>query len=886
MTKKLYLIDGYGFLFRAYHVMPPLSNPEGLPVGAVYGFTNMLIKLTREHKPDYMALVLDSGKDTFRNEIYKEYKANRPPAPEDLIPQFPLIRDAATAMGLRTLEMQGYEADDIIATYAKRAREQGVEVTIVSTDKDLMQLVSDGYVQMYDPVKARYIQEAEVHEKFGVYPGKVLDVLSLMGDSSDNVPGVPGIGPKTAAELINQYDTLDELLLRAEEIKQNKRRETIIANKEQALLSRSLISLHYDVPVTDKIEEFEYNGHQVQNLADFCRRQGFKSLLNKLENGGLKTSVGAKPETPTAIAGEKISFTREEITSSAQLSEWLKKISEKFAVFFVEDAGIALAAKSGSAFIKFSGASVVAGFDFDGTGQGLIREEVLKQLSPVFLEPSILKISHDIKANFDVSVAPFDDVQVMEYVLATGLTSGNFPDIAPDLPKVGDLKGSGKSKRTLRDIPAAELLEYACSHAEFLFIRHAELRQKLFTDKLLTVYEKIDKPLINVLSKMEGRGTKVDRAYLASLTSMFSEKIAEIEQQIYKLAGREFNIGSPAQIGEILFGEMSLDHGKRNKKSGKYSTSASVLEELALQGHEIAEKILDWRQLAKLMSTYTESLPKQIDLKTGRVHTEFNMTVTATGRLSSTEPNLQNIPIRSEEGRKIRNAFIAEPGNKLISADYSQIELRLLADVANIEPLKEAFRNGQDIHTITAHQIFGIPLEQVDGNYRRMAKTINFGIIYGLSAHGLSTRMRIPRSDAARFIEAYFAQYPGIREYMDNTVETCRRQGYVETIFGRKLYIRGINDKNHAIRSFSERAAINAPLQGSAADIIKKAMIELDRINAPMTLQVHDELLFEVPEADAEKAAAKIKSVMERAAMISVPLLVEAKIGDNWGEIH
>jgi len=887
--RKLYLVDGYGFVFRAYHVMPPFSDPQGVPVGAVYGFTNMLVKLLKDHKPDYMAVVFDAGAKTFRNELYTEYKANRPEPPDDLRPQFALVRDAAKAVGLRSFELAGYEADDIIATFAAKACEQGIEVTIISSDKDLMQLVKDGEcpVKMFDPVKNKSIAEKEVFEKFGVAPNRVLDVSALIGDSSDNVPGVPGIGPKTAAELINEYGDLDSLLERAAEIKQNKRREVVIANVAQAKLSRELIKLHYDVPIEFNFEDLKTEKSNEAGLLEFAKKHGFKSIISKLSLlPHPAPDAGSNEETPRQARGVVVAE-RRILNSIPELITWLQNPMRegRLAVDYIADTAIALSCGTDSAFIKYGTHKAGDGFDFDNKG-GITHDDVNSALAEIFADPAMLKIFHDYKWNYSDKIAPIDDLQVMEYVIGTGLTNGSLEDIAPEIPQYVSLCGSGRNKRDLQDVPVEELSKCAFEVVEFIERKTRESRQELFKQKLLTVYEKIEKPLIGVIARIENRGAKIDKAKLAEMSGRFAAKMEVLQKEIYLIAQEEFNLGSPQQISEILFGKMGMPGGKKSKKTGNYSTGAAVLDELAEQGHEIAQKILAWRGLSKLKSTYTDSLPKQINTKTGRVHTTFAMTATSTGRLSSIEPNLQNIPIRTEEGREIRQAFIAEPGYKLISADYSQIELRLLAHVADIKGMKEAFKTGQDVHAITASQVLGIPLEQITADHRRVAKTINFGIIYGVSAHGLSWRLKIPREVAAQYIKQYFAQYSGIRKYMDETIAFCREHGYVETIFGRKCWIRGINDKNHAVRQFSERAAINAPLQGAAADIIKKAMIDLDRKQLPMILQVHDELLFEVKAAEAAEKMRQIKGIMENVAMLDVPLLVEAAVGDNWGQAH
>ena len=883
--KKLYLIDGYGFIFRAYHIMPPFSNTAGEPVGAVYGFTRMLIKLLEDHKPDYLAVAFDAGKETFRTALYGAYKANRPEPPDDLRSQFKLVRDAVAALGIKAFELAGFEADDIIATFARKCLEQDIELVIISSDKDLMQLVQDEKVVMFDPMKAKWIKEKEVFEKFGVAPAKVLDVSALIGDSSDNVPGVPGIGPKTASELINEYGDLDSLLTRAGEIKQNKRREVMLANIEQAKLSRELIRLHYDVPLVFNFDELAAAKSNEAGLLEFARLHGFKSIISKvssaqfgaaLQNYGSQDAV--KVEKPIVETERKI------ISKIEDLRNWLKPVRDigKLAVFPVRDCGIALSTGVASCYIKFDASVATDLFAVSSTS----RRAIYEVLKPLLENSEVLKIMHGFKENYSADVVAVDDLQIMRYVLGTGLTDGSIYSLAPELPKVEDIVGKGRNKRVLSECSAEDVARYGFPVVEFLFNDSSAARQELFDHKLMTIYEKIEKPLIGIIARIEKRGAKIDGGFLEKMSARFAEKMLVLEAGIYKSAGHEFNIGSPQQLSEVLFGEMGLPGGKKSKKTGNYSTGVQVLDELAEQGFEIAQRILEWRQINKLKSTYTDALPKQIEVHSGRVHTIFGMTTTSTGRISSTEPNLQNIPIRTEEGKVIRNAFIAEKGNKIISADYSQIELRLLAHMADIKPLKEAFKNGLDVHAITAHQMFGVPVDQVSGDQRRMAKTINFGIIYGVSAHGLSWRLKIPREQAAAYIKVYFEQYPGIKEYMRRTIDFCKANGFVETLFGRKLHIRGINDRNHAVRQFSERAAINAPLQGTAADIIKKAMVELDRQGLPMILQVHDELLFEVPEAEAESAAKKVKAVMENVVMLPVPLLVESGFGDNWGEVH
>ncbi len=888
MPKKIYLIDGYSFLFRAYHSLPPLTNPAGTPVGAVYGFTNMLIKLMNEHRPDYMAVVYDAGKKTFRNDIYEDYKANRPPAPDDLIPQFALVRDASSALGLQNLEMVGFEADDIIATIAGKARASGVEVTIVSSDKDLMQLVDDGAVRMYDAGKSRMIGEAEVKEKFAVAPNRVLDVLSLMGDSSDNVPGVPSIGPKTAAELVNMFGDLDTVLERAGEVKQNKRREVLLEYKEQALLSRDLIRLEMEVPLPFEFDDFAVDKQRELGLLEFCREHGFRSLADKVLRNLAQDGVEAPPEKVVEAPADKPVVERAplqlkiavDITDVAAFASGARAAA-KLAIYVVGDEALCLAYADGRAlFVRYAEAAKSDDlFAAPSVAGGMSQDSVMAALSEVFADRCVLKLAANLKDS-GLDVEPFDDVELMHYVAETGLSKGI------GLAEVESLFGSGRNKLKLEEVETEALAKLAGENALLIAQRHAEIRQELFEKKLLRVYERIEKPMVYILRKMENYGAKLDVAKLTELSAHFEVEVAALQSRIFELAGREFNIGSPAQIGQVLFEELGLEAGKKSKKSGNYSTSAAVLEDLAAQGHEIVEKILYWRQLSKLKSTYTDALQKQIEPHSGRVHTHFMMTATSTGRLSSQDPNLQNIPIRTAEGRKIRDAFIAEAGNKLISADYSQIELRLLAHVAGIEPLIEAFKNGEDVHSTTARQVFGLAADAVDDEARRRAKTINFGIIYGLSAHGLATRLKISHVEAKAYIEQYFRQYPGIRAYMDETVEFCQAHGYVETPFGRRCYIKGINDKNGAVRQFSQRAAINAPLQGGSADIIKMAMADLEKHGLQMSLQVHDELLFEAKEAEADAVAAKVVKVMQNVAMLKVPLIVDAQVGNNWGEVH
>ena len=930
--KRLILIDGSGFIFRAYYaIRQDLTRSDGTPVKAVLGFTNMLLKLTAANKGEAMAVIFDAGRHTFRNRIYPEYKAHRPPAPDDLVPQFPLVREAALAMNLPAIELADYEADDIIATYARLAREKNIEVVIVSSDKDLMQLIGDG-VSMYDAMKDKTIADAEVMEKFGVAPQKVRDVLSLIGDASDNVPGVPGIGPKTAAELITQFGSLEEVLARAGDIKQAKRREVIEQNAAQARMSYELVGLCDTVPLPMQLEELTLHEPDDQKLLIFLRQMEFKSLIAKYEQ---KLGASAMPQqtslpaTPTLQTQSVYELVQDE----AALARWLTLAKSAGRVAFdtettslnamqAELVGFSLCIEPGNACYVPLGHVALGSAPKDQKAdtfatdlfappspapalQSLVPGQIpiahaLNLLTPLLADESVLKIGHNIKYDmlvlrkYGVHVTPADDTMLLSYVLDAGRGNHNMDDLAAKhlgykTISYGEVTGTGKARISFAEVALDKALAYAAEDADVTLKLWQVLKPQVVAAHRLTVYETIERPLIEVLTHMEARGIKVDKAALAALSLDFGNRIVALEREIHALAGQPFNIGSPKQLGEILFDKLQLPGGKKGK-TGSYGTGADVLDELAEAGHPLPMRVLDWRQLSKLKSTYTDALAEEINPVTGRVHTSYAMAVASTGRLSSSDPNLQNIPIRSEEGRKIRHAFVAGAGNKLISADYSQIELRLLAHIADIDVLKNAFRNGQDIHAITASQMFGLPVDQVASDLRRKAKTINFGIIYGISAHGLASRLGISRSEAAAYIEAYFKQYPGIVEYMERTKKFAREHGYVTTLFGRVCHLPGIHDKNPSMRSFSERAAINAPLQGTAADIIKRAMIQVEKgLNngkSRMLLQVHDELVVEAPESDAQAVAAQVSKIMENAAHLSVPLTVETFIGSNWNEAH
>nr|WP_298685466.1 DNA polymerase I [uncultured Dongia sp.] len=929
----VYLIDGSGYIFRAFHGLPPLSRSDGTPVNAVLGFTNMLLKLIEDSDAEYIAVIFDAGRQTFRNEIYAEYKAHRPEAPPELIPQFALIRDATRAFNVPAIEMKGFEADDLLATYATQAAAMGSDVTIVSSDKDLMQLVSDR-ISLFDPMKNRRIGHQEVMEKFGVAPEKVIDIQALAGDSSDNVPGVPGIGIKTAAELINTYGDLDTLLAKAGEIKQPKRRENLLANAELARISRALVTLKRDVPVEVPLSEFAKRSYDGAAL-EFLVQNEFRSLASKVQSrlgeaaiktakaaGAFATPVDAAPSAsqPTAPIA-KIGEGYELVQDEAALQAWIARaIAAGQLAFDIETTslnvneaklvGVSLATEAGLACYVPVGHVGTTG-DLLGGGAEAPRQIPLDRaialLKPLLEDPSVLKIGHNIKydmavmARYGVNVTPIDDSMLISYVLEGGAHGHGMDELSElhlghSTIKFNDVAGSGKAQVTFDHVPLDKALAYAAEDADVTWRLHQTLKPRLVAERLTTIYETIERPLIPIVAEMERAGVKIDAAELSRLSQDFAKRMGEIEREIHTIAGTEFNVGSPKQLGEILFDQLKLPGGKKGK-TGAYSTGADVLDELAItSGHPLPQKVLDWRQLAKLKSTYADALPLAINPETGRVHTSFALAATSTGRLASTDPNLQNIPIRTEEGRKIRRAFVAEAGHILLSVDYSQIELRLAAEMANIEPLKQAFREGADIHAMTASQVFGVPIEGMDPMVRRQAKAINFGIIYGISAFGLAQQLSIPQGEAKAYIEAYFKRYPGIRDYMDRMKKFAHEKGYVETLFGRRCHVPGINDKNPARKSFMERAAINAPLQGTAADIIKRAMIRMPAafaaagLKGRMLLQVHDELLFEVPVTEAEESSRVARAIMEQAHLparqISVPLIADAGTALNWAEAH
>lgn len=919
---ELYLVDGSGFIFRAYFAMaygrsgPTMTNPDGVPVSAVFGFVNMLLKMLNDYHAPYMAVIFDAARANFRNDIYPEYKANRDETPEDLIPQFPLVRAATEAFDIPAIELEGYEADDLIAAYAKLAKAQGKKVVIVSSDKDLMQLVDED-VRMLDPMKGKFIGEAEVIEKFGVTPDKVVDVQSLAGDSTDNVPGVPGIGIKTAAQLINEFGSLEELLNRAEEIPQPKRRESLIEHAEMARISQKLVKLDDTAPVPLALEELKTHNPDKPDLMAFLQEQGFKSIISRLggsvaANTDEEAAEADSPEAQPPVKDNKYTLINDEKT----LKEWLARAEETgFLAVDTETTGltpakaelvgICISPELGKgAYIPLNHKAEQA--DLLGGGgdapEQLPLERVMELMKPVLTDESIMKIGHNMKydwqmiAKHGVEMTPCDDTMLLSYVL-DGTEHGHGMDELSELfcghkpIKYEEVAGKGKNQVTFDYVSLDKALDYAAEDAEITLRLHTILKPRLAREKMTTVYEQIERPLIPVIAKMEMEGIKVDPAILKNMSNEFAKKLVDLEKEIHEDAGHPFNIASPKQIGEVLFNEMGIEGGKKTK-TGDWSTSADILEKLAAQGYEIVAKILEWRQLSKLKSTYTDALQEQINPATGRIHTSFHMTGTSTGRLASSDPNLQNIPIRTEEGRKIRTAFIADEGCVLLSVDYSQVELRLAAALAGVEALKQAFKDGVDIHTLTASQVFDTPVDQVSPELRRQAKAVNFGIIYGISGWGLAQQLGVEPYEANDFIKKYLAKFNEIQTFMEDKKEEAREHGYVKTLYGRKCTIKNINNKIPAIKQGAERQAINAPLQGTAADIMKKAMARMPKalkdagLSAKMLLQVHDELIFEVPEAELEKTSALVKEVMENVADIGVPLDAEAGHGKSWDEAH
>ncbi|UVK41478.1 DNA polymerase I [Mesorhizobium sp. AR10] len=980
----LFLIDGSGYIFRAYHALPPLTRKsDGLPVGAVSGFCNMLWKLMLDARntdvgvvPTHFAVIFDYSSKTFRNDLYPEYKANRSAPPEDLIPQFGLIRQATKAFNLPCIEMEGFEADDLIATYCRLACEAGGDTTIISSDKDLMQLVGPT-VGMYDPMKDRQIGVPEVIEKWGVPPDKMIDLQALTGDSVDNVPGVPGIGPKTAAQLLEQFGDLDALLARASEIKQDKRRESIIANADKARISRQLVTLKDDVPVIDGLEDFVLHEPDGPKLIGFLKTMEFTSLTRRVaeatateagdiqavavtieradtahgpdvgsgmpvaesapragaESGDVAASTPSaeaarQGDTPSLLSALRLeAATASRIDTSAYVSirdiatlkAWIAEAMEAGIVAFdtettspdpmrAELVGFAMATAPGrAAYVPLDHKSG----NGDLLGGGLLENQIpvreaLAALKPLLEDKSVLKIVQELKSDLivmsrhGIDVAPYDDTMLISYVLDAGTGHHTMSALSEKwlghaTTPLKELAGSGKSFVGFDQVDIDKATAYAAGHADVTLGLWRVLKPRLAAKGLVSVYERLERPLVPVLARMEQRGISVDRQILSRLSGELAQGAARLEEEIYQLIGERINIGSPKQLGDILFGRMGLPGGSKTK-TGQWSTSAQLLEDLAAEGHELPRKIVDWRQLTKLKSTYTDALPGFIHPDTKRVHTSYALAATTTGRLSSSDPNLQNIPVRTAEGRKIRTAFIADKGNKLVSADYSQIELRVLAHVAEIPQLKQAFADGADIHAITASEMFNVPVEGMPGEIRRRAKAINFGIIYGISAFGLANQLSIPREEAGAYIKKYFERFPGIRDYIEATKAYAREHGFVETIFGRRIHYPEIRSSNPSIRAFNERASINARLQGTAADIIRRAMVHMEDaldkagLSARMLLQVHDELIFETVEAEVEATIPVVRRVMENAPMpavsMSVPLHVDARAANNWDEAH
>ncbi|HMI98003.1 MAG TPA: DNA polymerase I [Micropepsaceae bacterium] len=949
----LYLIDGSGFIFRAYHALPPLSRKsDGLPTGAVAGFCNMLWKLLEDtkagDKPSHLAVIFDAGHKTFRNDMYTEYKANRSEPPDDLVPQFPLTRDAVRAFGVACVEKSGFEADDLIATYSRLAREAGVKVTIVSSDKDLMQLIYDGTVEMLDPMKNRRIGPNEVIERFGVPPDKVIDVQALIGDSIDNVPGVPGIGVKTAAKLIAEFGDLETLLARADEIKQNKCRESLIEFAEQARLSARLVKLDDAVPLDEEIVDFAVRDPDPTKLMPFLRSMEFLNLLRRaalrlgvVVDEALPAQAAPAPALPQAemkpppapadakgcpgAVLDRAALLRpidyggyESITDAAALNRWIAAAHEAGLLGLSLETdnadpmrarllGIALSVGPGIAGYIPLAHRADGGLDLAGSAALQLSErEALTGLAPLFEDEGVLKTGHNLKTAIivlrqrGIALKALDDVLLISYVLDLGLHGHGLEELSETHLHhkpiaLADVTGKGRERISFDQVAILQATRYAAENADIALRLHLLLKPRLVAERRTTVYETLERPLISVLAEMERAGIAIAPSFLAKLSNDFARDMARLEEECCKLAGESFNLGSPKQLGDILFGKFSLPGGRRTK-TGAWSTDADVLEELAAAGHDLPARILEWRQLSKLKSTYTDALPTYVNPTTSRVHTSYALGATTTGRLSSVEPNLQNIPIRTEEGRRIRRAFIAPEGRCLVSADYSQIELRLLAHIADVPALSQAFADGLDIHAMTASEMFSVPVKDMPAEIRRRAKAINFGIIYGISGFGLANQLGIPRGEADAYIKKYFERFPGIRDYMESTKAFVREHGYVETIFGRRIHIRDVKAQSAAHRAFGERQAINAPIQGSAADIIRRAMTRLpsalaeNDLDAKLLLQVHDELVLEAKDEQARQVCDVARGVMEKATLpaiqLRVPLVVDARAGKNWDEAH
>jgi DNA polymerase-1 len=920
-TDHFYLIDGSGYIFRAYYALPPLSRKsDGLPTGAVSGFCSMLFKLLEDSKskenlkkPTHFAVIFDSARKTFRNEIYSDYKANRSEPPDDLAPQFEYIRKSVLAFNLPSVDLTNYEADDLIATYVDQILKKGAKVTIVSSDKDLMQLFKKD-VRIYDPMKNKFITDEDVFKKFGVTPSKVIDVQALAGDSSDNVPGVPGIGVKTAAELINKYGTLEKLLKFAHEIKQNKRRETLLENKDKALLSKQLVTLKKDSPVERELTDFKLKEIDKDKLYKFLREMEFNRLLSSAISAygepNLENWNKEKVEKNFTIQKPINNKNYHLIIDENEIDKWVKEAEEvgEVAVDTETDSldphqanlvGISLSSKIGKACYIPIG---------HNSKKCINKQKVLEKLKKILEDPSIKKIGQNIKFDFiilyknGIVLNSLEDTMLMSYVLDAGKNRHNMDTLSEihlnhKTVSFKDLVGTGKNQINFSEVDIEKAKDYAAEDADITFRLYKKFSKSLKSEKLTNIYEIFEKPLIRILAFMEIEGIKIDSHFLKRLSIKFEKKIQQIQKEIFKISKKEFNIASPKQLGEIIYNDLKIAGLKKTKK-GSFATSAAVLEDLAFKGNIFPQLVLDWRQVSKLKNTYSDSLPEHLNPNSKRVHTSFLLAATTTGRLASSDPNLQNIPIKTEDGKDIRKAFVAEKNKLLISADYNQIEMRILADLADVKELKKAFKNNVDIHSLTASQIFNVDIKKVNKDQRRKAKAINFGIIYGISQYGLAKQINVSNYEAEEFLNSYFAKFPEIKVYMDNTIKFCRKSGYVNNIFGRRSHFNAINDKNYNVRNFQERAAINAPIQGSASEIMRLAMIRLDKIlsdqkdlKSKMLLQIHDELIFEVEKNEINKMTKIIKEQMASVAVseyhsFSIPLTVDVNSGDNWGELH
>ncbi len=918
-TDHFYLIDGSGYIFRAYYALPPLSRKsDGLPTGAVSGFCSMLFKLLEDaksdenkQKPTHFAVIFDSARKTFRNEIYKDYKANRTDAPEDLAPQFEYIRKSVLAFNLPSVDLVNFEADDLIATYVDQILEKGAKVTIVSSDKDLMQLFKKN-VRIFDPMKNKFISEEDIMNKFGVNSSKVIDVQALAGDSSDNVPGVPGIGVKTAAELINKYGTLEKLLDSTNEIKQNKRRETLTENKDKARISKKLVTLKHDAPVEKDLSEFKLKEIDKDKLYKFLREMEFNRLLSSAISAYGEPNFANNKDNFNKKENQK-SISKKEyflISDPKEIDNWIKDAEETGEVavdtetssldpHLADLIGVSLSSKIGKACYIPIG---------HNSKKCINKDIVIKKLKPLLEDPSIKKIGQNIKFDFivfyknGITISSMEDTMLMSYVLDAGKNRHNMDTLSEihfnhKTISFKELVGSGKKEINFSQVDVEKAKDYAAEDADITFRLYKKFYKSLREEKMINIYEVFEKPMIEILAYMEIEGIKIDNKFLRILSSNFHDKIEKIQKKIFKISKKEFNIASPKQLGEIIYNDLRIAGLKKTKKGG-FATSASVLEDLAFKGHEFPKLVLDWRQLSKLKNTYSDTLPEHINPKTKRVHTSFLLAATTTGRLASSDPNLQNIPIKSEEGREIRKSFIAEKNHVLLSADYNQIEMRILADLADVKGLKKAFKNNEDIHSLTASQIFNVDIRRVNQDQRRKAKAINFGIIYGISQYGLAKQINVSNYEAEEFLNSYFAKFPEIKVYMDQTIKFCRKSGYVNNIFGRRSHFTSINDKNYNIRNFQERAAINAPIQGSASEIMRLAMIRLNkRLNerknqkTKMLLQIHDELIFEAPKEEVKKISKIIIDEMTSVTnsdqhSFAIPLTVDLNTGDNWGVMH